>query len=373
MRTFDPSVWQRTAPTLFSKLESAAIDTNAWPDALNAICEAFNCTLFALRTIGEDAPPTVIASDGGAALTEVYIRDEWWKRDPRAAAFASAPILTLVQDSDLVSDAEIARHDFYRDFAFTHDISHLIGWRFSDGDTDLAFAFNRSASIGSATQEEVRALNEMMGHATATALLARKVSDARNQFVFEALINTKAAACLVDSCGRVLSVTPELESLLGKATWKRHAPISFADTKPTGAFETMLRALKSSLDDITGVRTFIATMPGGPRLIALPLILRGVGRDVLGGAKALIIFRSIDSAVRIDPVLIMEMFGLTSSEADVAIMIAQGKTVAEASVLRGVTTDTIRAMLKSAFHKTGTRGQAELVTLLLRSTIAIAN
>jgi len=373
VRPFDPSAWQRTAPTLLSKLETAAIEPNTWSDALNAICEAFNCTVFALRTIGESTPPSVIASDGGAALTEAYVRDEWWKRDPRAAAFASAPMLTLVQDSDLVSDAEVARHDFYRDFAFTHGISHLIGWRFSDGETDLAFAWNRSATFGSATREERHALNQIMGQATATALLARKISDARNQVVFEALINTKAAACLIDSCGRVLSVTPELETLLGKATWQKNAPISFLMTKPAGAFDSMLRALKSPSDDITGVRTFIAAAPGSPRLIALPLILRGAGRDALGGAKALIIFRSVDSAVRIDPVLLMEMFGLTSSEAAVAIMIAQGKTVAEASVLRGVTTDTIRAMLKSAFHKTGTRGQAELVTLLLRSTIAIAN
>jgi DNA-binding CsgD family transcriptional regulator len=64
--------------------------------------------------------------------------------------------------------------------------------------------------------------------------------------------------------------------------------------------------------------------------------------------------------------MLTEIFGLTPSEARVAIAIAAGKQFAEIALDRGVKIDTVRVHSKTVFSKTGTRGQSELAALLTR-------
>jgi len=62
----------------------------------------------------------------------------------------------------------------------------------------------------------------------------------------------------------------------------------------------------------------------------------------------------------------MQTFGLTPAEAEVAIGIAAGRTLAQIAAERGVKVGTVRAHSKTVFSKTQTRGQAELTGLLTR-------
>lgn len=64
---------------------------------------------------------------------------------------------------------------------------------------------------------------------------------------------------------------------------------------------------------------------------------------------------------------VAKLFGLTISEAALAILLADGKTLAEAAQLLNVTENTARTVSKRIFSKTGVRRQAELVRLILSS------
>lgn len=61
------------------------------------------------------------------------------------------------------------------------------------------------------------------------------------------------------------------------------------------------------------------------------------------------------------------VFMLSPSEARVATLLFDGKTVAEAAAALGITYDTARQYLKRVFAKTGARRQAELVRLISRT------
>lgn len=67
-----------------------------------------------------------------------------------------------------------------------------------------------------------------------------------------------------------------------------------------------------------------------------------------------------------------EMFRLTGSEARLALALGRGHTLAEAAQLMGITLQTARTYSKRIFQKTGTRRQAELVRVLLTSTLNLA-
>ena len=62
-----------------------------------------------------------------------------------------------------------------------------------------------------------------------------------------------------------------------------------------------------------------------------------------------------------------ELFGLTPAEANLAILLSRGLSLAEASETQSISQHTARAQLKAIFSKTGVSRQAELVRLVLKS------
>jgi DNA-binding CsgD family transcriptional regulator len=66
------------------------------------------------------------------------------------------------------------------------------------------------------------------------------------------------------------------------------------------------------------------------------------------------------------------MFGLTPSEARLAVALAGGDSLADAATRLGLTIETARNYSKRVFAKTGTRGQADLVRTIIGSVAWLA-
>lgn len=66
--------------------------------------------------------------------------------------------------------------------------------------------------------------------------------------------------------------------------------------------------------------------------------------------------------------LVSKLFGLTISEASLAILLADGLTLAESAERLNINENSARTVSKKIFAKTGTKRQAELVRLILNST-----
>lgn len=67
-----------------------------------------------------------------------------------------------------------------------------------------------------------------------------------------------------------------------------------------------------------------------------------------------------------------QLFGLTGSEARLALAMSQGKTIAEAAAQLNLTVETARNYSKRIYAKTDTRGHADLVRILLASVVALS-
>lgn len=67
-----------------------------------------------------------------------------------------------------------------------------------------------------------------------------------------------------------------------------------------------------------------------------------------------------------------QLFGLTSSEARLALALSRGMTIAEAAAEFGLTVETARNYSKKIYSKTGARGQPDLIRFVMRSVLAIA-
>ena len=86
-------------------------------------------------------------------------------------------------------------------------------------------------------------------------------------------------------------------------------------------------------------------------------------------AHTVLILLDLDGAPQPSLMMLRRMFGLTAAEAKLSVQIARGESPAEIAESNQVSMATVRSQLASAFAKTETRGQSELVALLARVSI----
>lgn len=87
-------------------------------------------------------------------------------------------------------------------------------------------------------------------------------------------------------------------------------------------------------------------------------------------ASMLLVFDP-DKRIKVRPELISQLYGLTSAESRLAIILLQGKTLDEASSTLCRAKETVRKQLQSIFDKTNTSRQSELLRLLLRGPASL--
>jgi DNA-binding CsgD family transcriptional regulator len=67
-----------------------------------------------------------------------------------------------------------------------------------------------------------------------------------------------------------------------------------------------------------------------------------------------------------------ELFRLSPREAEIALALCRGMSIAEAATAFGVAVGTVRNQTKAVYAKTGARGLPDLVRIVMRSVLAIA-
>jgi DNA-binding CsgD family transcriptional regulator len=131
------------------------------------------------------------------------------------------------------------------------------------------------------------------------------------------------------------------------------------------------RALHAALTDdsstIRSSRSFICERPSRKRpyvVHVLPL-QHNATNETSSDAKALVLIIDPDQEPEPAAALLRRLYGLTTTEADVAVRIARGADLKEICDGLSVSVTTVRKHLQHVFAKTGTHRQAELVRLLL--------
>jgi DNA-binding CsgD family transcriptional regulator/PAS domain-containing protein len=94
--------------------------------------------------------------------------------------------------------------------------------------------------------------------------------------------------------------------------------------------------------------------------------------EALRDVVACILVSDPDHGVEPAVELVRSLHGLTQAESELVGLLARGHTLEEASQTRSVSINTTRSHLKRVFRKTGTSRQGELVQLVLRSFVPMA-
>lgn len=174
-----------------------------------------------------------------------------------------------------------------------------------------------------------------------------------------------------DKSARILALAPATADMLGQAFG--HAPL--IGQRPRELGTVVERALQETAatfanDRDTGERTL--TLCHDPRIDAILAPWPGGIATVLNAPVMVAHCRQARHPAGDRSGHLARLFDLPRREAELAILLADGHSLAEAGDAMGLTIETTRNYSKRLFAKVGVRGQAELVRAVYESCAVLA-
>jgi DNA-binding CsgD family transcriptional regulator len=364
---------------LIGRVYDAALDSRLWPDVSAGIAQALQSPSggILIHRPAETKPQWLARSDNLLALSDGY-EQHFHRMDVWAQRAAHKELGRIFNSQELISDAEFVRTEFYNDWCRKADIFQVIGsvFRVSDGAISV-LGIHRPKRSNQYGEGERHLLGRIFPHVERAVRLYQRVSVAavERQATLDTLARTGLATLVVGRNGLLLYVSPDAHLLLGD-----NDPLTVTAGKLVAKQPVMAKRLAQAIETAVDVASDRDGMPARaialPRADRLPLTVLVApfrpARDGFGAqAPAAILFvRDPERGTR--TAALQDLFDLTSTEACVAAALSDGHSVDTFAAANGVSINTVKTHLKSVMLKTGTRRQAELVSLVLR-TVATLN
>lgn len=272
---------------------------------------------------------------------------------------------------ELLDPLDAAHRAFQETVLQPHGLSHMRSIRVSEpGGIDLWLSVAGGRTIGSATGALLTALAPHLRIALRThATLERERF--RASVTTQAIERLKMGWLTLDAQCRILEATPNVEQLFQWGMLLRR-----------GRYDRLIPSAPAIDRQLTAlVKSYGATGEGRSQAFRLSqdpwvdMLVTPAHEQALAGHRrpVAIIYVSGDrrsQEARCEQ--LVELFGLLPSEARLAWMLAQATSIAQAAEALGLTIETARNYSKKIYAKTGARGQAELVRIVLTSVLAVS-
>jgi DNA-binding CsgD family transcriptional regulator len=171
---------------------------------------------------------------------------------------------------------------------------------------------------------------------------------------------------MIDWSGEVLRLNRYAERLLGPDLQIVRRRIVSVDRDATAALDRALPALLWSREAEAFHAPVVLPQQRGRPIVAYPSRLPAAAREGFGLCAGFVVF--IDLEARRSPAAsdLVRVFGLTQTEAKLAVLVSEGRSLEDVAEQRRTSLTTIRSQLKAVFAKTDTHRQSELVALLAK-------
>lgn len=365
---------------LLGELYNGPLEEPPWQGFLARMREELGAHLVTLLL----RPPSleeqvVMLADGGClSAMESYSAGQF-VLDP----FVNLPSGEVFSLHEFLSRETLFASDFYRVIMQPQGWYDFLGLDLRDGsELDVRFRAGRhegAAPFGDAEKALLRALTPHLQRAVRLHTRFSRIERERAIYA-GAVEQLRVATMILDERGELLSINDAAADLI-----KRGAGIMLVDNKP-------------QLEDREANREFMQLVqelrqpqpPGGPPRPAaalqvprrgdlgdLGLVARAVpsvSAAAVRGAPRIALFISDPQQAPEPPQrVISRLFDLTPTEASLALLLANGMSLDEASAELAISRNTARAHLRAVFAKTGVARQSGLVRLILRSVAPLAD
>lgn len=352
-----------TAPfsNLLTALYGGLLDAQPWDAFLHALAdwlEATHATLI-LTAPGLSAPGAFVTPGADPRINQDYL-DSFFATDP----FQGLPEGEVTAFADFVRESDDPAVIAYREFLAEAGGDQVLGvdLRFPSG-FEARCRVTRDASRPDFGPNERARFQSIVPHLRhAAALFERlQIAGAEHGVYQSAVEQLGVGTLLLDRHGQIVRANAVADQLLangdGLCRTDKGIRLTSADDQ-----KLLDRLLAAPPAPETLQRFKIERQHGGDlavmaRSLTLPDMMRG-------GAALALFLRVPGTAQQLDPEAMRDLFQLTRMEAQLAVALADGRSLVEAADALGIAHNTARAHLRAIFAKTGVRRQSQLVHLL---------
>ena len=354
--------------SVIGAIYEAALDPSLWDDAVLRLVDAFAPMHWHVAMLlWERSPAPAARFIGSASLApharELYVA-QFAGRNPWSRRLASLPAGRVFDSDEVVPRSELVASPFYQHFLsawnFTRSVAVVL-----DRMRDERLAFVVIGPDGQDIEGLKRAMRLVAPHLQRALRISRRLEDSelRAQAAERSLAMSVAGVVALRRDLTIVNINPRAEDALRSGVarlddgrWRFAHPqaqaeleaLAAANEPSSAAFNAPDRAGKD--DAVLAVRV----MPER----------RGVLDGFVDGAEILLTIGVKERAPSIPIDHLAAWYGLTPSEALLAASIADGETVREFAIRRGVTENAVRFLMKGVLRKTGAADQARLVAAL---------
>lgn len=276
---------------------------------------------------------------------------------------------------------EYKKTEYYNDFLLPNRFSNGAGMCFSRRGLHLGILEFQRETSAPITSEEIHILKLLVPHLTRAFEITSRLWELNSDrdMAYAQLNRLNLGVILVDEQGRAVYLNRQAEELLqqnhGLKMSRNRLTATSVDHGAT-LDHLIQEAVKTGKGRgiHPGGRVLLENGFGNPPLNVLvtPMSMEGLVPGVEPSRFCAGVFISAPGEKIALPYEGLRMlYGLTQAESDIALKLAQGKSLDAIADEKGVTKATVRNQLKAVFHKTGTHRQNQLVNLLLTDPAAI--
>jgi DNA-binding CsgD family transcriptional regulator/PAS domain-containing protein len=293
--------------------------------------------------------------------------DEWAVRFPQRESGK------VLQGESLWPTDAMLKSTFYNEFLKKVDIIRLTGVAFCGSPAVCdALSIYRGPREDEFNREELIQLSQIVPHLQTALYTRRKLLELESRVsdMETALDSLSTALVLVDAAHKILFANRNARAILacGDGLFSDGSRLSARYSAECAALRAVLaKAIQCGVGSSAPKpgATLISRSSKRPlQLVAAPC--RPETFAAPKQAAAFVFITDPDQKPPTRKETLRELFHLSHAEVKLATALLEGKSLAQAADLHQVSRETVRSQLKSIFHKTGTRRQSELISLLVK-------
>jgi DNA-binding CsgD family transcriptional regulator len=364
---------------LVGRVYDAALDEKLWAGLAPGIAATFNSTGAVVVSMGGGSASYLSSTPNHEEASRREYEQYYHKVDVWAEGGAKRGLGQVFVGQEILSDREFRKTEIYQDFCRKIDVFHMIGSVLPiGGDEIAAVGIHRPREGVAFTGRDRRLVAQFLPHLKRALQIRRRLIDPSIERLAaqDALERSGTAILIASRDGRLLYANHTADDLL-----RARAGGGAIGGRLVASHRTATDRLTALIHGAADMAAGRGPSAGGAMAIEredrLPLtVLVAPFRPAHNGfgaaIPAAIIFIRDPESPTPAMLTLQGLFGLTVAEAAIASMLAQGRSVEDIAARQRVAVNTVRVHLKSAFAKTHTSRQAQLVALILSSVASMS-
>lgn len=344
-------------------------------EALRDLLDAKYCTLILRSPSPDDLGLTINVGPTEAKAVAAY-SEYYYSIDP----FVGLPRNKVVTIQEFMTLDGWVQSEFYQQFNQPFDILHILG-----ADLRTADGVESRLRLCRARHQEdfdtrAKAICELMlPHLERSIQLHHRINriESERNVYAGAVDQLAVGAIILDEKGKVLETSQVARNLLDAQDGIRlkYGILHVGTNTDTAELRRMIaESLRAQgRAEPTLVKALRIARPSGRT--DLGIVVRSIPPSEWSEGKscpaAVIFISDPEQEAQAPQEVVRQLFGLTPAETSLALLLANGLTLQEASEDLDISRNTARAHLRSIFSKTGVTRQTMLVRLILKSVASL--